>query len=261
MIERVKRKIRMLFPSTMSVDFVVCGAQKGGTSALDAYLREHPGICMADEKEVHYFDNDEYFSSGEADYSQYHSFFGPNKEHDVFGEVTPIYMYCNDAMKRIFEYNSNMKIIVLLRNPIERAYSHWNMERLRGYDDLSFLDAIKSEKERCCKAGVGKHEIYSYVDRGLYLEQLRRIWKYFPRDEVLIIKSEDLRQNPEESLISVCDFLGLSHFEKITVKDVHSRPYVSSMTEQERDYLRSIFESEIKELEAELSWDCSGWLG
>jgi sulfotransferase family protein len=242
------------------VDFVICGTQKGGTTALDAYLREHPEICMANQKEVHYFDNEKHFVNGVPDDSKYHAFFSPNKAHKVLGETTPIYMYWNESPKRIFEYNPEMKIILILRNPIDRAYSHWNMERSRKPDYLSFRDAIDTERERYREALPYQHREFSFIDRGHYLDQLRRIWAYFPKERVLILKNDELKQNPNITLNKLADFLGVTHFNNIKSKNVHSRPYVSRMSKEERDFLKSIFEPEIKELEEELQWNCSDWI-
>nr|VFJ62252.1 MAG: Sulfotransferase domain-containing protein [Candidatus Kentron sp. DK] len=251
----------MLFQNRRTVDFVICGTQKGGTTALHAYLRGHPEVCMADRKGVHFFDNEEYFSQGKPDYSKYHAWFSPGKSHKLLGEATPIYMYWNESPRRIWEYNPNMKLIVLLRDPIKRSYSHWNMQRLKNVENLSFWEAIKNEKERCRKALPQQHRRYSYIDRGLYLEQLRRLWAYFTKDRVLVIKSEDLKQNPGETLSRVCNFLGIGQFKSIVPKNLNSRPYLSSITKMEKDYLRSIFEPETKKLEIELNWDYSDWLG
>lgn len=250
----------MLFQNERMVDFVICGTQKGGTTALDAYLREHHEICMADKKEVHFFDNEKNFSNGKPNYSKYHTFFSPKQSHKILGEATPIYMYWDESPRRIWEYNPNMKLIVLLRNPIERAYSNWNMERSRNKETLSFWEAINNEKERCRKALPLQCRVYSYIDRGFYLEQLRSIWAYFPKDRVLILKNEDLKQKPNETLNHVCEFLGVTQFKSVVAKDVHSRPYVSSINKKEKDYLRAIFEPEIIELESELNWNCRDWL-
>lgn len=182
------------------VGFVIAGTQKGGTSALDAYLREHPEICMADKKEVHFFDTEKYFQKEKVDYSVYHSFFSPKSSHTLLGETTPIYMYWYDSPRRIWQYNPSMKIIVILRNPIRRAYSHWNMERDRKADTVSFWEAIQHESNRCREALPYQHRVYSYVDRGFYSEQLRRVWTYFPKNQTLILKSEDLKANPRETL-------------------------------------------------------------
>jgi hypothetical protein len=153
-----------------------------------------------------------------------------------------------------------MKIILILRNPIERAFSHWNMERSKNAEKLSFKDALNTESERCREALPYQHRVFSYIDRGHYLEQLQIIWEYFPKDQVLVLKNEDLKQSPNEALNQVADFLEITQFKYIEAKDVHSRPYVSHMSQEERAFLKSIFDPEIRELEAELQWDCSEWL-
>jgi hypothetical protein len=257
------RKIskRFLRPHNMGlVDFLICGTQKGGTSALDAYLREHPEICMADRKEVHFFDNEKFFSGKTPKYSAYHRMFDSRPSHKLIGEATPSYMYWYEAPRRIWEYNPNMKLIVILRNPIERAYSHWNMQRTRNIEHLTFWEAIQSERERCRQALPYQHRIYSYVDRGFYLEQLRRIWTYFPKKNILIIRNEDLRSRPHATLQQVSSFLQVDPFRDLEVKDVHSRAYASATTDKERDYLRHVFEYEIRGIERVLGWDCGHWL-
>lgn len=168
------------------VDFVIAGTQKGGTTALHSYLSDHPEICMADPKEVHFFDDDRNFSSGSPEYSKYHAFFSPENTHRLLGEATPSYMYWREAPKRLWEYNPKMKIIILLRNPIERAYSHWNMQRSRKTDQSTFWQAVNNEKTTCDRALLKQNRVFSYVDRGFYMEQLRRLWAYFPKDRVLV---------------------------------------------------------------------------
>ena len=124
--------------SVVKVGFLIAGTQKGGTSALDAYLREHPDICMANQKEVHFFDNEAIFNGDNSDYAVYHAAFSLKTSQQLLGESTPIYMYWHAAPKRIWQYNPDMKFLIMLRNPIDRAYSHWNMERGRKRDSLSF---------------------------------------------------------------------------------------------------------------------------
>ena len=251
----------MRFPTEQKkVGFVICGTQKGGTTALYAYLKKHPEIAVSDSKEVHFFDDDEKFSKGEPDYSKYHARFSPKKSHKLVGESTPQYMYWESAPKRMWEYNPDMKLIVLLRNPIDRAYSHWNMGRTKNHHDLSFWDAITKEKEVAREALPLQHKEHSYIARGHYLEQLKRLWAYFPKEHVLVIKSEDLKEKPEKTLFLVCEFLRITPFKQITAKNVHVRPYKSRMSDKEKEYLRSVFEPGIRELEAELNWDCDNWL-
>ncbi len=262
----------MIDSERVIVNFVICGTQKGGTTALDTYLRGHPEVCMAntggkavseaENKEVHFFDNEEFFNTKRTDYSIYHAAFHALPEHKVLGETTPIYMYWYEAPKRIYQYNPDMKLIVVLRNPIERAFSHWNMERSRGADELNFWDALMSEGVRCREALPSKHRVYSYVDRGHYLEQLRRLWTYFPKDKVLVLKNEELRYRLHETLDMVAKFLRIDpeYFKSLQPKQVHSRPYLSRIADREKEYLRSIFHHEILELERVLGWDCSRWL-
>lgn len=247
----------------VKVNFLICGTQKGGTSALDSYLRDHPEICMAENKEVHFFDNDDYFRTNNiSDYSLYHREFDPKIGNRILGEATPIYMYWDNAPRRIWEYNPDMKLIVILRNPIERAYSHWNMECARGADNISFWDALVRERDRCRQVLPSQHRVYSYVDRGFYSEQLRRLWRFFPKEQILILKNEDLRFESKKTLCQVCEFLGIDTelFSNIDSKEIHATPYKTSMSKKEKDYLRNEFEYEIKCIEHLLGWDCSDWL-
>lgn len=243
----------------MLVNFLVAGTQKGGTSALDAYLREHPQICMADTKEVHFFDNEEIFAGGSPDYSRYHAAFRPSSEHKTVGESTPIYMYWESAPKRIWEYNPDMKIILILRNPIERAYSHWNMERSRNNETSQFKSAILHEMERSREALPYQHRVYSYTDRGFYSCQLKRLWRYFPKANTLVLRHEELKTAPNETMRKITDFLGLLPFSTVYPRDVHQIKYESEMTREDKRLLLDLYQNEISELGRLLDWDCSHW--
>ena len=241
------------------VSFLVIGTQKGGTSALDEYLRENKDILMASKKELHFFDEETEFDTT-PDYSKYHSYFEDSVAGKLLGESTPIYMYWKNAPKRIWDYNSKMKLIVMLRNPIERAYSHWNMEKTRNTEFLSFFDAINTEKYRCKDVLPLQHRIFSYIDRGQYSEQLGRIWSLFSREQVLVIKNTDLMYEPNITLSKIASFLGIRDFKNIEPKNVHSTPYSSKLTKEDYNYLKGIYFYEIKKLERILDWDCSDWL-
>jgi hypothetical protein len=244
----------------MMVNFIVCGTQKGGTTALDTYLRSHPQICMGNKKEIHFFDNEQFFTTPQPPYEQYHAEFTKLPAHKLVGEATPIYMYWRDSMRRIWEYNPDIKLIVLLRNPIERAYSHWNMERSRNADAYSFWEAITNEERRCREVLPFQHRVYSYIDRGFYVDQIRRIWHYFDRKNVLILKSEDLQNEPQNTLNHICNFLEVDPLKNIEHKTTHATPYSSQMDIREKNYLLSIFKNEIQRLESLLNWDLKHWL-
>jgi hypothetical protein len=228
-------------------------------TVFDAYLRGHNQIEMVKKKEVYFFDYDENFIFN-VDYSKYHGFFDQNLKDKIKGEATPIYMYWYEAPKRIWKYNPNMKIIAVLRNPIDRAYSHWNMEHNRNADSSTFSDAIRSEKERCREALPLQHRVYSYIDRGFYTDQLRRLWHFFPIKQTLIVKQEDLKYDPEKVLSQISMFLNIDKFQRIEPIDIHAGEYKFDLLENDRVFLKEIFYFEIKELEYMLGWDCSDWL-
>lgn len=243
----------------MPVDFLICGTQKGGTSALDAYCREHGEIGMPDEKEQHFFDNDDFFRGGPVDYAVYDRAFPDRDGFHVLGETTPVYMYWPGAAERIHDYNPRMKLITILRDPIERAYSHWQMEFSRGYETLSFGEAIRQEAQRLVKASADERRVWSYVDRGHYMGQLERLWQLFGKSGVLVLRSDDLKMKPAEVLAKVSEFLGISPFGKIEAREINVQQYTSPMLEEDRKFLQEIFQPGISKLEETLGWDLSRW--
>ncbi len=227
--------------SSFKVDFIICGTQKGGTTALDHYLRLHPNICMADKKEVHFFDRDDYFNDFDPDYSKYHKYFSPKNDHCIIGEATPIYMYWDKAMERIHRYNPNTKLIAVLRNPINRAFSHWNMERDRNREQRSFWDAISEENSKLKSSKHRQDRTFSYLDRGFYSTQIRNIYDYFEKDQFLILRNEILRHSPNDVLAEVASFLSMSPFDKVEHREVHSRVYPVKLDEDELSFLQSFY--------------------
>jgi hypothetical protein len=243
-------------PEHRRVDFLIGGVQKGGTTALHAYLRQHPGIFMPDMKELHFFDKDGRFARG---FETYHRLFSVAPPEAVWGEASPSYVYYFGVPKRVWGYHTNMKWIVLLREPISRAYSHWNMMRERKKEPLSFGEAIRTEDQLRRAALPQRFRTRAYVDRGFYLEQLRRLWRFFPPDQTLVLKSEDLRRQPDEVLSRVWQFLGVSPLAEIKPLTAHARSYVEPLDPADRDYLRELYEFSIRDLERALGWDCSDW--
>lgn len=207
------------------VTFLVAGVQKGGTTALFDYLREHPALCLPRAKELHFFDDEVAIDWAAPDYGLYHApFLAERPAADaVWGEATPIYVYWPNALERIRAYNPAMKLIVVLRDPVERAWSHWRMERARGAESLSFADCIRSGRNRVADAadGSGAHRVHSYVERGFYGAQIERLFTNFPRQQVLLMRSDDLRGDPARILRNACDFLQISAFETVAARESH----------------------------------------
>ena len=240
----------------MQVNFVIGGTQKGGTSALDSFLRQHPEICMpTTRKELHFFDREE----ENTDYNAYHANFKPGPRHRVIGEASPIYMYWETAPTRIWKYNPKMKWILALRNPVERAFSAWNMETKRGKEKLPFAEALEEEPQRCLEALPLQHRVYSYVDRGFYAHQVRRLFNIFGRDNVLVLLTEELRNEHQKTLRRVFEFLGVDPSFVPPEASVFEQEYRGKIDNQLRARLIDIFQLDIKELEKLLGRDLSSW--
>jgi hypothetical protein len=240
------------------LDFLVAGAQKSGTTALNYYLKRHPRIALPVKKELHFFDNDELFAGGNVSYGPLHEMFQAARPGCIAGENTPIYLYWRPALPRIRAYNPAMKFIVILRNPIERAFSQWNMQRTRGIEPYDFLDAVGAEPGRIAQSAPKQLRKFSYVDRGRYAEQLERAFRLFPRERFLVIKYEEFRARQREMVEAVFRFLGLSPT-RFRAVEAHDIPYARKIREEERAMVREILQSDIGRLETLLGWDCSDW--
>ncbi len=245
------------------VNFLIAGTQKGGTASMHKYLKQHHKICVSDKKEIHFFDRNKFFTADQdiaQNYKFYHTHFSPKPHHKFFGEATPRYMYDEESIKRISEYNADMKFIILLRNPIERAYSHWNMMRDMGFEKKDFSTVIKEEIVEIKASIPKKNRKHSYIDRGFYSEQLKILWSYFPKENICIVNSSDLQQEPLIALNKVFDFLNIPKRSDIKTKALNKREYLSPISKENQRLLSEIFKHDIEELENYLKADYSHWL-
>jgi len=249
-----------LFKRGRKIDFIIAGTQKGGTTALDYYLRKHPDIGMGSNKELHFFDNESNFTESTTNYSKYDNCFNFEDNKTIYGEVTPIYMYWKPSCKRIWEYNPNIKLIFILRNPITRAFSNWNMEYDRGGDKESFSYAIKNETLRIKEALPLQHRVYSYIDRGHYSKQIKRFREYFNEKQLMFIKYEEFKNNQESVLNEIFRFLEVDPTNySFEYQTIHKRKKHTEMSKEEINYLLNTFKNEIPKVEKMLNWDCSDW--
>lgn len=205
-------------------DFLIIGGQRCGTSSLYYYLTEHPSIAPAFTKEPHFFDEE--FARGAGWYrTQFPTILQKNYYKGLLGrdlltgEGTPYYLLYPHAARRAKEVVPQVKLIALLRNPADRAYSQYWIEKQAGYEEWTFEDAVKHEEERL--AGEWEKMLqdenyyshsyrhFSYLTRGIYIDQLQNWMNYFPREQMLILKSEDLYSNPEEVVQQTLEFLGV----------------------------------------------------
>jgi hypothetical protein len=242
------------------VDFIIAGTQRGGTTTLVEYLMQHPQISIPTKKELHFFDKERLWQAGPPDYEAYHALFPAESPSRLKGEATPIYMYWHPALMRIRAYNPKIKLIMILRNPITRAYSHWNRERSVGRERLAFREALLAEPARASEALPSQLRHASYIERGMYTSQLERIWELFPREQTLILRTDDFSRALAPMFTRLADFLGITRFTPTQEIVAHEGTYDRRLEAADGLYLASVFEEEIKRLEKLLGWDCSDWL-
>jgi hypothetical protein len=206
-------------------DFLLIGAQRGGTTTLYHYVIQHPQILGAVAgKEVHFFD----LRHGEG-LDGYRASFPTRRavaraadragEPAVVGEATPYYLFHPAVPDRVAADLPDVRLIAVLRDPVERAWSQYRHEVDLGFETLSFEAALDAEYERL--RGTNEHLVFdrdavsfahqhhSYVARGRYLEQLERWWAVFPRDRLLLVRSEDLYIDPAPAFVSIAEHLGV----------------------------------------------------
>lgn len=248
--------------SARKVDFLVAGVQKGGTSALFEYLRDLPGIQMPSVKEAHHFD-DETIDWSRPDHDAYHTLF--EDDGRLRGEATPIYIYWPNSLERIARYNPATKIIVLFRDPIQRAWSHWKMEYAKRKETQPFAWCIREGRDRLTATdptAPGYHRVFSYVERGFYGRQVERLFQLFPREQCLLLQSEQLRADPSGQLDRICTFLDLSSPVSVMPRTVHAAretAYPSTLEIEDRRLLATLFEPEISRFEAISGLDAASW--
>ncbi|MEO8115389.1 MAG: sulfotransferase domain-containing protein [Phenylobacterium sp.] len=225
------------------VNFLIAGVQKGGTTALFDYLSEQPGLALSRVKELHFFD-DETQDWSSPDYGGYHAQFDDPAGRPC-GEATPIYAYWPGSLERICAYNPAMRLILVLRDPVARAWSHWRMEYARGAETQPFAWCIREGRQRLFDAEPwGHHREFSYVERGFYGEQVERVLSLFPREQLLILGAEDLDADPAAAVARVRRFLDLDDGPPPAPRRVHvgrEMDYGSALTPEDASYLRRLY--------------------
>jgi hypothetical protein len=236
-------------------DFYILGGQKCGTSSLYDYLTTHPSIEPCYTKEPSYFDR--YFERGLHWYKvnfpfKIHKFIATNilKNKFITGEASVRYLDHPFAPQRIKEITPNAKFIILLRNPIDRAHSHYTMIYRRNSESSSFVDAIENEKERITEPFnkmLNDSNYYSdiyfrhaYLHRGIYVDKIKRWMEVFPKEQFLIIQSEEFFKNPSKIYNDVLEFLGLPSYD-LKEYDAIRKQQKSILEKHTRDKLQHYF--------------------
>ncbi|MGF1472416.1 MAG: sulfotransferase domain-containing protein [Rubrobacteraceae bacterium] len=249
-------------------EVLVIGTQKGGTTSFyNSVLSKHSHFMAAAKKEIHYFDTPK-FSKG---IEWYRSNFPPPIWKDgrkvITGEASPYYMFHPLAARRAASTVPYAKLIVLLRNPVDRAHSDYQHKVRAGNEHLDFEQAIEAEekrirgeKEKMMADGdyiSRNYRRYSYLSRGIYVDQLIEWHKYFPQDQCLILKSEAFFEDPGTTAKLVFDFLDLPE-EEVDVEEILNKGTYSPMNPDTRQRLEDYFEPHNQRLYEYLGVDF-GW--
>ena len=188
----------------MKVNTFIVGAPKTGTTSLYYYLNQHTNVCMSSIKEPNFFSAKEvnslfYKSQIVDDINEYHKLFSQNKKQ-IIGEASVSYLFFNEVPNRIYKYNPKAKIIILLRNPIERALSHYLMDFRLGFCSENFEDIIAQPE-------IFPQYYQQYLELGNYFLQLKRYLNVFNENQLSIVFYDDLKSNSQKVMKHIFSFL------------------------------------------------------
>jgi len=205
-------------------NFIIVGAQKSGTTTLYDILAQHKDIYLSSTKESKFFVEEEKYNKGIEFYSN--EYFSKYNGEKAIGEIDPEYIFFEDVPRRLrYDISKDLKLIFILRNPVARAYSHYLMTYKRGWEELSFEDAIIEEPKRIEKDFFSKHH-QSYISRGYYSKQIKRYLEYFPKENMhFIIMEDDFIANKEQTIHKLLKFIDVKADENI---DIYKKSNVSS---------------------------------
>lgn len=278
LVSSIDERFRSITASSRALpDTLIIGVMKGGTTSVYEYLIQHPQMHGAKEKEVRFFDR--YFYRG---INWYRSRFPLSLRVTKFGdrvlEASPGYIFEPGAMTRIAATLNSPKILVVLRDPIERAYSHYRHEVRAGRESetfpiacRAFLDQIAEEREHCWESPVTSGELsfafkrFSYCEKGRYGTQLREVAGLIPSSDLKIIISEELFKNPLKVMKEVEEFLGLEGFRDYRFEIFNPGDSKSDWRDGESPeflkYLQDFYSDETRILSDEFGLDTSLWRG
>ncbi len=199
-------------------NFLGIGVAKTGTTSMFEILRQHPQIFLPDVKEVHFFD--EYYDKG---LDWYLRFFDGVKNEKAIGEITPIYIYDRTVPEKISaDLGSDIKLILILRNPADRAYSNYLMNSARYWDKRSFKEAIDGENKNKYDLQNYPVELH-YINKGFYDIQMERYMKHFDWEKMLVLLfEEDIIKNRKKTFKNIFEFLEVDDYDLFT--GIKSKP-------------------------------------
>jgi len=250
-------------PARLRPTFLIIGAQKSGTTSLRRYLSEHPAVLCAEPKELHYFDKE--YTRGDSWYlaqfpwrTRATAVRASAGVDPAIGEATPEYLFNPRVPERVHRFDHDLRLVAVLRDPVDRAYSQYQMQVRRRGETRSFEELLELEKievprelERMRRepdyvnaTGIRR----SYVARGRYAEQLERWFGYFARDRFLVLTSAELNDDTAGTMTRIAAFLGVPEWHAEEFARLSAGSY-EPMAPETREHLACVFEPHNRRLE------------
>jgi hypothetical protein len=212
--------------------FLIIGAARSGTTALYQYLAEHPGLFLTEPKEPHYFalagttpaftgpgDRQTINRLAVPDREAYLRLYQEARPDQVRGEASVSTLYYPDAVTRAREMVPDARLVCVLRDPVDRAFSAYGFMRTRGWEPCDTFEGALADEER--RIAEGWHHIWHYTAMSRYGEQVRHVLKVFPREQLLLLRHEDLTADPAGTVGRVYDHLGVDRVPVTVAPDPH----------------------------------------
>ena len=203
----------------------IVGAAKAGTTSLYSYLLAHPEVFLSAKKETNYFswqdilDQNLYYQTENITTAEsYQSLFSPVAGQKIIGEVSPSYLFYPKVAERLYKFNPDAKIIILLRDPVARAVSHYSMDKRLGYVNLQLEDIIHDKNQ----SHKMKLHYQQYIDLGMYTNQVRRYLDIFPQGQIRIFEFDQLKKHPKIMMNQISDFLDIDSQYEYPIEVVHN---------------------------------------
>jgi hypothetical protein len=208
------------------IDLMIVGAQKAGTTSLNLYLSQHPMLITHKQTEMIYFLDDKTYSLGYE--HAYHRYFPHHETGKMLLAKNVGVMYSRQAMERLYKHNPQMQVVIVLRNPVDRAYSAYWFARRRGQEDLkTFEEAIEASPDRYKDKGIFRQGNCSYMDRSLYAKHLKMIFSIFPRSQVHIFLTDDMKKDIRGVCNHIFTSIGLDQDVSLDTKREHNRASIA----------------------------------
>lgn len=249
----------MFYEKPQPISFIVMGAQRSGHASVQHALSQHPQLKLIAQEHHGFFAKDQLFERGNPPSSLYNGLCAASNAEQICGEVSSSYLHHPSAIARIHRYNPTIKLIVILRNPADRAYSHWQDVLCRGQKGKTLATSTHEDI-----FSVGYSSKYQsthdseYLSESRYSKQITHLRQYFDPHQLLFIKSEDLRDDTEVMLYQMFQFLNVPYLD-VDTSAQNLGNYQHSMSAESYNTIIKTVQSDIKETEHLLGWNCEDW--